>query len=401
VQIGKPAVEPLLQLLEQRAGQDPGDILFLLASLGVRDPRIFQALIRRLDEDIFDAALGLEIHGDPAALPALQAALARLSAGDERQRQALQSAIDHLSGPASDSTAVPEEAFDIWGQYPERSLPEFDVLDDDARLAMLDGASAELRAGAARTLGGGDLPLKARARLLEHAQTDPDNSVRGACWQALGDASEEPELRRQMLGVIANASASLEEKAGATVALAEQSDNRAVFEAIEGLYHDPRGRAMALKAMARSLDRRFAAYPAKHLDDPDPEIKTQAIWAVGYLNLSAEALRVEALFDDDEFRTPALFAYALAAPGETSRGRVKSLLNKIEDLAGGFSHDEAELVQVALDQRLMLHGHKPVFFPEESNAGEDAPAPPASTKIGRNDPCPCGSGKKYKKCCGA
>jgi preprotein translocase subunit SecA len=25
----------------------------------------------------------------------------------------------------------------------------------------------------------------------------------------------------------------------------------------------------------------------------------------------------------------------------------------------------------------------------------------AGTKVGRNDPCPCGSGKKYKKCCGA
>jgi len=24
-----------------------------------------------------------------------------------------------------------------------------------------------------------------------------------------------------------------------------------------------------------------------------------------------------------------------------------------------------------------------------------------SGKTGRNDPCPCGSGKKYKKCCGA
>ena len=24
-----------------------------------------------------------------------------------------------------------------------------------------------------------------------------------------------------------------------------------------------------------------------------------------------------------------------------------------------------------------------------------------SHKVGRNDPCPCGSGKKYKKCCGA
>src|SRR5437867_622165 len=38
--------------------------------------------------------------------------------------------------------------------------------------------------------------------------------------------------------------------------------------------------------------------------------------------------------------------------------------------------------------------------------GEDAPAPKAAPfvrhvgKIGRNDPCPCGSGKKYKHCHG-
>jgi preprotein translocase subunit SecA len=25
----------------------------------------------------------------------------------------------------------------------------------------------------------------------------------------------------------------------------------------------------------------------------------------------------------------------------------------------------------------------------------------AEPKIGRNDPCPCGSGRKHKKCCGA
>jgi len=29
-----------------------------------------------------------------------------------------------------------------------------------------------------------------------------------------------------------------------------------------------------------------------------------------------------------------------------------------------------------------------------------SPSPIKSQKIGRNDPCPCGSGKKYKKCCG-
>ncbi|WP_041657376.1 UPF0149 family protein [Azoarcus sp. KH32C] len=31
----------------------------------------------------------------------------------------------------------------------------------------------------------------------------------------------------------------------------------------------------------------------------------------------------------------------------------------------------------------------------------DEPARPAAAAVGRNDPCPCGSGKKYKKCCGA
>ncbi|SEM60680.1 protein translocase subunit secA [Syntrophus gentianae] len=39
------------------------------------------------------------------------------------------------------------------------------------------------------------------------------------------------------------------------------------------------------------------------------------------------------------------------------------------------------------------------------NRGEDTPAPATvrrkTEKVGRNDPCPCGSGKKYKKCCGA
>jgi preprotein translocase subunit SecA len=38
------------------------------------------------------------------------------------------------------------------------------------------------------------------------------------------------------------------------------------------------------------------------------------------------------------------------------------------------------------------------------NRGEDSTSPAtikrSSDKVGRNDPCPCGSGKKYKKCCG-
>ena len=33
--------------------------------------------------------------------------------------------------------------------------------------------------------------------------------------------------------------------------------------------------------------------------------------------------------------------------------------------------------------------------------GKSLRKPATSNKVGRNDPCPCGSGKKYKKCCGA
>ena len=36
-----------------------------------------------------------------------------------------------------------------------------------------------------------------------------------------------------------------------------------------------------------------------------------------------------------------------------------------------------------------------------SGEEEQVKQPVHSHKIGRNDPCPCGSGKKYKKCCGA
>jgi preprotein translocase subunit SecA len=39
---------------------------------------------------------------------------------------------------------------------------------------------------------------------------------------------------------------------------------------------------------------------------------------------------------------------------------------------------------------------------ESEKPAARAPAPVRSgPKVGRNDPCPCGSGKKYKACCGA
>jgi len=41
-------------------------------------------------------------------------------------------------------------------------------------------------------------------------------------------------------------------------------------------------------------------------------------------------------------------------------------------------------------------------LPEEGDLPRPDPAEPLKKgeKPGRNDPCPCGSGKKYKQCCG-
>jgi uncharacterized protein len=42
-----------------------------------------------------------------------------------------------------------------------------------------------------------------------------------------------------------------------------------------------------------------------------------------------------------------------------------------------------------------------LYFEPHRRAGAHAPLRRAGPKVGRNDPCPCGSGKKYKFCCAA
>lgn len=44
---------------------------------------------------------------------------------------------------------------------------------------------------------------------------------------------------------------------------------------------------------------------------------------------------------------------------------------------------------------------KPTSTNMDSTSGSINKTVRGVKKIGRNDPCPCGSGKKYKKCCGA
>lgn len=64
---------------------------------------------------------------------------------------------------------------------------------------------------------------------------------------------------------------------------------------------------------------------------------------------------------------------------------------------------EEQVMRVLLSPRLMVRVEAaPTPAPAASRAAPASrPAPAASPgRVGRNDPCPCGSGKKYKHCCG-
>ena len=78
---------------------------------------------------------------------------------------------------------------------------------------------------------------------------------------------------------------------------------------------------------------------------------------------------------------------------------------------GGENDVEGTVEFVASYQEdgLLKHHHEYSLFRKEKGrwyyVDGKLPAPQTITretpKVGRNDPCPCGSGRKYKKCCGA
>jgi HEAT repeat protein len=395
--IRQQALEPLIELYNTLEEDEAGEVAFLLASFRIHDPRVLPILLDRLEYDAGDGALCLGLYGDPAAKPALEKLLATLDPEESHLRQDVLDAIQQLG------RTVDEEAFtkfDIWDEFPEKSGPSMEALTEAQRLSLLDAPDAEYRAAAAASWVNRDLDPPLVQKLLEHARTDEDPVVRGKCWHALGSEVEKAAIREELLAKVKDTGAPVSERAGALLGLAEDAGKEPLRRYAIEFYEHPETRAQAMEAMRNSFDPSFAPYFPKHLDDTDPELKREAIYGIGLLGISEKAEDLKKFFDDDEYRADALFAYALSVRAEISRGRVKALFRRIEDLAAGFELDEVEIVQLALDQRLMQHGLKPVFYADPEDE-ETAPQPARTDKVGRNDPCPCGSGKKYKKCCGA
>ena len=80
------------------------------------------------------------------------------------------------------------------------------------------------------------------------------------------------------------------------------------------------------------------------------------------------------------------FCFAVSVNTNTQRHQVVK--------TGEASHSEAAKMGGA------AISNAPKEAPKESKDGTHEPVRRATPKVGRNDPCPCGSGKKYKNCCG-
>lgn len=364
--LGEAAADPLIALYRELEEEEAGDVAFLLAGLGVQKPEIREILLERLEYDAAEGTILLGLYGDPETIPALERIRDEVqsnSAEDRKLRLDLEAAIVSIR---QGQPAVAEEPFDILAEYPESSPPDLTAAPLERRLELLDSEREDYRLEAVSALADEEAPAVVD-RLLKVAQTDPSFAVRLQAWRALAEREAPDSVRKAAEAVLRAEEQPADARAGALLVLAGEGGERseAVRTAILRFYEMPQTRGVALEAMRISCDPAFQDYFVRHLDDADAAVRREAILGVGACQLTKLAPRLERYFQDEDCRSEALYAYALAARYETSPGRMPGLLRRIEKLAGGLDAEELQLVKRALDDRLMLHGMKPVYHEPE------------------------------------
>jgi hypothetical protein len=361
VELGAASVETLLALHAESGGAI--DVGLALAMTRVRDPRILQALLATLRQDAVFGAIVLEAYGDPAARPALEEALARVG-DNEWQSQQVGSAIETLASPPP--PAPEPEPFDLWPHYPAEAAPLFEALDDAELIEFFSSPVPQYRAQAIQMLTAQEPVPPIAARILGMAQNDPESLVRAMAWECLEGVDDPPGIPALLRAKLNDASAPAEERAGALVALAREAPkDEALRRLILEFFALPGTRERAVKAMWHSGDRRFEPQIVAALEDSESGVLQQAITAAGMFRMTSQLGRLEAWFDDDNLREPALYAYALAAPSPATPAHMRKLFKKIESLAGGLDDSDGDVVGAALDARLEANGRAPIFTPAE------------------------------------
>jgi len=160
---------------------------------------------------------------------------------------------------------------------------------------------------------------------------------------------------------------------------------------------------MIIMAFGELMYRFFLMHPA-HWN------ARRAVECVGEI-MPAKIMADEAFFEAVE---PVLYRFMLfcdekgyAPEGGTIAGRLAGITGRVIEQAGNEDHwgmgksvlKEAEKKGVNLSNRDELEAFIKNYNKEKA-VMPGIPGAGRTDKPGRNDPCPCGSGKKYKKCCG-
>jgi uncharacterized protein len=127
---------------------------------------------------------------------------------------------------------------------------------------------------------------------------------------------------------------------------------------------------------------------------PQDAIAALGPWAAGFMNALSEFPGLLERYGDDAEVSAALFGVLRHLPldPDDPEGSNETFVRDRQQVDRDVplaNLDEAidELVGCVLEAAEIVRPHKPVTR--------------TSPKVGRNDPCPCGSGRKYKQCHGA
>jgi HEAT repeat protein len=356
---GAAAVDALVKLYRELEEDSSSEVAFLLAGLGIRDPRILEINLERLEFDMEDGAMLLGLYGDKAGIPALE----KLSTELGKNRE-IDFALEQLRQSTGENY-FPE--IDHVADYPEAVGPEFEVLDDDEIVEFATEHEDEsVRLAALDVLEDLDLPQSVAQPLLKLAAGEDTVLVRAAAFRALARLNQIEEVRSLADSTLGNLQTPAAIRAACLITLLPDSIAPVRTRAlIEELLLNPESRADAVHAMWRSREAAYRTRFGTFLDDPDLAVCRQAIRGVGVCGDITAIGKLRDLMMDDELRKDAIFAYAMAVPSDISASRVRSLYTRIEKEAGGLNRDEATSVGIALDMRLEAEGKEPVFFSTE------------------------------------
>lgn len=84
------------------------------------------------------------------------------------------------------------------------------------------------------------------------------------------------------------------------------------------------------------------------------------------------------------------------------KGKLKDpeIKKRLIDVAKRMEKDGVNFKSIR-QMKKWMKDHEAELRAEQGNTPKVETVVHEGPRIGRNDPCPCGSGKKYKKCCGA